>query len=325
MCRYYYDTQSYKSFLSCADEAREAGLATEQVRDWYLEVYYTIRYLATGFEEAQSFLGSVARVKKNGFYGYLTSYGDYLIAPLFLDASPFMNSTAAVKDKTEWYMINDEGYKVARTTTPVDGLSFPSGGKILLQSDGKYGYTGFSLVVPDELPYDFATNFKNGVAAVCRNGKWALINSDEQFITEFVFDDVVVDEYGACINNGVVFAKESGKYYLYSAEGNRISDQGFDEAYPFCTGEPAAVRLGSKWKFIDASGSSALDKEFDEAKSFSMGLAPVREGATWGYINTKGEYRVERQFQDAKPFTENGVAVVKENGVWNYIKLLAFY
>lgn len=325
LCTYYYDVESFSNLLSCANEAREAGLATEKIRDLYLEVYYSFRYLCSDLEDAQSFLGDSARVKKGGYYGYITSYGDYLIAPLFLDASPLMNESAAVRDEQEWYMINAGGYKIARTNVPVDGLSFPSGDKILAAKNGRYGYTDYGMIIPDELPYDSASNFKNGVAAVCRGGKWALITTEENPITDYIFDDVLLDEYGACINDGVAFAKKSGLYYMYDAKGNQIGDRGFLEAYPFCGDGVAAVRAEDGWQFVNTSNEVVLQGGFDEAKSFSNGLAPVRVGATWGYINSSGEYRIESQFEDCKPFTSNGIAAVKESGNWNYIKLLAYY
>ena len=50
-----------------------------------------------------------------------------------------------------------------------------------------------------------------------------------------------------------------------------------------------------------------------------------RVNGKWVYINSNKDIRVNEQFDDALPFASNGIAAVKENGVWNYIKLLCYY
>lgn len=63
-------------------------------------------------------------------------------------------------------------------------------------------------------------------------------------ITDYVYEDILLDEYETCIDNGVIFAKTGGKYYMTDKTGSQISSQGFDNAYPFAGTEPAAVCIG---------------------------------------------------------------------------------
>lgn len=325
LCTFYYTSKNYKSVISTATTAKDLGIATEKVRDYYLECFYMYKYIKTGFEEATSFLGSYAMVKQNGLYGYITDTGGYQIIPSFKDANVLLGTSTAVNDGKEWYMINAGGYKVARPSQAVEDLSYVSNGKIRVAQKGKYGFTNSAFSISESLPYDYASNFKNGVAAVKKDNKWALIDGNEKQITDYVFEDILLDEYETCINNGVIFAKKDGKYYMVNEKGSKISKQGFDNAYPFVSSEPAAVCIDKKWGFVDSSGKIVIEPKFTEAKSFSNGLAPVSKDGMWGYINTKGEYRIESKFTDCLPFTTNGVAAVKENDVWNYIKLLAYF
>lgn len=325
LCTYYYSSKNYKTVISTATTAKNLGIATEKVRVYYLECFYMYKYIKTGFEEATSFLGNYAMVKQNGLYGYITDTGGYLIIPSYKDANALLGTSTAVNDGTEWYMINAGGYKVARPTQAVEDLSFVSNGKIRVAQKGKYGYTNSAFTISESLPYDYASNFKNGIAAVKKDNKWALIDSNEKTITDYVFEDIILDEYETCINNGVIFAKKDGKYYMVNEKGSKISKQGFDDAYPFVGSEPAAICVDKKWGFADSSGKIVIEPQYTEAKSFSNGLAPVSKDGMWGYINTKGEYRIESKFTDCLPFTSNGVAAVKENDVWNYIKLIAYF
>lgn len=319
-----YEQESYVKVVELALEAKEKEIATQEIKDYYTNAYYKYKYLRVGFEEAQSFIGNYALVKLGGLYGYLTGEGDYLIAPMYKDASIFLGSTAAVDDGNGYYMINAYGFKVAITSGPLDYMSCILNNKILAGKDGKFGYLSSDLVVPEAFAYDNATNFKNNVAAVCQNGKWALISSDNTNITDFIFEDVIRDEYNTCINNGVIFAKSDGAYYMYDATGKKISELAFEDACAFVGAQPAAVKIDGKWGFVNAKGEIVIEAKYENAGSYCCNLAPVCENGLWKYVDNEGVVRIEGDFAEAKPFSANGVAAIKEGEIWNYIKLVTF-
>jgi hypothetical protein len=221
-------------------------------------------------------------------------------------------------------MINTLGFTVARPDKAVDSMSLMINDKIAVSVSGKYGYTNAGLVIPETLPYDYASTFKNGVAAVKKGDKWALINAEEKQITEYIFEDIVLDEFDTCLNNGVVFAKKDGAYYMVDAKGNKIVDKKFEKVYPFAANEPAAVCVDGKWGFVDATGNMVIEPQYDDAKSFSLGLGAVCVDEKWGYINTEGEIRIAMTFEDCLPFAANGIAAVKLNNKWHYRQLLPY-
>lgn len=321
---FYYSVGNYKSVIESATAANELGIATEKVRDLYLECFYMTEKIKDGVTEAQSFLGSYARVKVGELYGYIKASGTFLLAPFYQEASPFMNGSAAVYDGTEWYMINTQGYKVAKPTGELDAMSFLTGGFVRVEKGGKYAYMTSALTVPEKLPFDYASVFKNGVAAVQKGGKWALINAGGEYITELIYDDILLDEFDSCINGGVIFAKFNGKYIMIDAEGNQIGSQTFDDAYPFAAAAPAAVCVGGKWGFVDTEGNMVIEPQYEAAKSFNAGLGAVCVDGKWGYVNSGNTIRIEPQYQDCLPFAGSGIAAVKENDVWGYIQLLGY-
>lgn len=324
LCEYYYNQEMYRMVLDTALEAREKGIATDRVREYYLECSVMYRVIGSGYSEVTSFLGETARVRMGELYGYINQNGNYTMMPTYEDASFFMGKNAAVYHEDEWYMINEAGYKVARTNLPVDYLSFVSNGWILFSLEGRYDYMTSSLTVPQEIRFEDATNFKNRVAAVKKDGKWALINANMEMITDYLFDDVLRDEFNTCINNGVIFVQKDGKYYMVNEEGLRITETGFDNACPFVGSDPAAVCVNGLWGFVDAQGNMVIEPQYEAAKSFNMGLGAVCRGGLWGYINTGNVIRMEYQFEDCLPFSSNGVTAVRENDTWRYIKLLPY-
>jgi len=324
LCQLQYTRGSYKEVITLALQAREKGLATEKVREMYLECSNMLVTIKAGLDEAQSFLGGYARVKEDGLYGYITAGGKYLLAPSYTDATAMMGSNAAVFENDEWHMINSTGHTVARANKAVDSMGFLSGGKICISAGGKYGYMTSAMVVPETLPYDYASTFRSGVAAVKVGDQWALINTNEEKITDFIFEDILLDEFDSCYAGGAIFVKKDGKYYMVNAEGKKISEQGFDDAQPFVGKQPAAVCVDGKWGFVDTAGNWVIEPQYEAAKSFSLSLGAVCIDGLWGYVNTSGEIRVPCQFTDCMPFASNGIAAVKDGNAWKYVQLLAY-
>ncbi|MBN2571704.1 MAG: WG repeat-containing protein [Ignavibacteriales bacterium] len=60
---------------------------------------------------------------------------------------------------------------------------------------------------------------------------------------------------------------------------------------------------------------------FEDAKSFTMGIAPVKKDGKWGFIHKNGSFFVEPIFEDADNFSEC-YAKVKQNGKWGFIDII---
>lgn len=86
----------------------------------------------------------------------------------------------------------------------------------------------------------------------------------------------------------------------------------------------AAVKVGSQWGFADAKGELAIQPQYENARSFSLGLAPVEENDRWGYINTDGELVVEEKYFDAGVFSPDGAACVKSVAAWSFLVLCEY-
>jgi len=64
-----------------------------------------------------------------------------------------------------------------------------------------------------------------------------------------------------------------------------------------------------KWGYRDESGTCRISPQFDAAKNFSEGLAPVALHKKFGYVDTTGKIVISPQFVFAEPFRE-GLALV---------------
>ncbi|MFN0170351.1 MAG: WG repeat-containing protein [Bryobacteraceae bacterium] len=87
----------------------------------------------------------------------------------------------------------------------------------------------------------------------------------------------------------------------------------------------AAVMVGSDgpfavWGYIDRSGKLVIPAEFQEARSFSEGLARVRdETGRYGYIDRKGAWAIAPSFFEEAHDFRDGRALVRLNGFYGYL------
>ena len=165
--------------------------------------------------------------------------------------------------------------------------SFASDGELVAvyKTTGEYGFAKYGFADKNgklciDYIYDYAKDFKNGLAFVSKNGKAFFINS-----------------YGA-----VAFRSNTSAYtYIESFSDSR-----------------ALVRYNKKYGFINTTGRLVINTEYDDALSFSEGLAAVCKNEKYGFIDTDGNVVIDFLYDDASSF-KNGSARIKLNGRYGFI------
>lgn len=95
----------------------------------------------------------------------------------------------------------------------------------------------------------------------------------------------------------------------------------FDQAMSFSEGL-AAVLLGGKWHYIDRLGVMEINcAEYSAVKPFSHGLAAVMRDNLWGYIDSNKREVITPVYSMAGSFREE-LAVVRLDGKYGYINVL---
>ncbi len=78
------------------------------------------------------------------------------------------------------------------------------------------------------------------------------------------------------------------------------------------------MSTNSLYGFVTADGQQLAAPIYEDARSFSDGVAPVKIRGKWGYIDKFLEFEIPPQFDLALPFSE-GLARVEKDGSWGYI------
>ena len=121
-----------------------------------------------------------------------------------------------------------------------------------------------------------------------------------------------------------ITVRTGDKYFFVDHDGKQIGATYDGAAMVAANDGYAAVKVGSQWGFADAKGELVIQPQYENARSFSLGLAPVEENDRWGYINTDGELVVEEKYFDAGVFSPDGAACVKSVAAWSFLVLCEY-
>ncbi len=283
---YYSKAEEYEdaiNILNCAPKKDmgdkvERMLSTLQYKfsDSY-HSYSDMKYFYDGYASVQN---------EKGHWGIADSEGNIRLTARYDEIGGAYNKDkdiVSVCEGGEWYFSDLKGRKKYVPDNYYSFLGTYSEGFAPFEYKGKYGYMDLEYN-EYSCEFDYAGAFLNGVAAVKKNGKWALIDTRFKNVTEFIYDDIKTDCYGFCINDPVITVSRNGEEYNINKNG----------------------------------------KKTDNDMKYSCGLTPVCDDNMWGYADMSGKMVIEPQYQDVNPFTETGTASVKENGSWHVIKLYSY-
>ncbi len=309
--------------------SEEVELAVDQIRYKY--------DLAGKFEQVGAFSNqtNTAAVRHDGLWGYIKSDLDYSIPYIFSEASNFTNY-AAVKDaEGNPYYIDSEGnIKINETTLlnadpefgQVEKFQPIQSGLILAFNGDIWNYYRMDSMEKLCGGFSKATPISNGVGAVSMDGKkWALISEEGQLITDYIYDEVLMDSKSILCRGGALLVKTDGKYKLIDRAGNQLGNNVYDKAVAFNDASFAAVFRDGQWMYIDPAGNEFLKNHYEEARSYSCGLAAVKQNGKWGYMDKTGKLVLPCEFAEAEPFWTEGLAFVKtEEGHWSLLVLYQY-
>ncbi|MDR3566078.1 MAG: WG repeat-containing protein [Negativicutes bacterium] len=223
-----------------------------------------------------------AQAADSGKWGYIDRTGAFVIPPQYKMAFPFSEGLAEV-----WLEPSGGGY--------IDDT-----GQMVINGNG--GRVSGGLVFIRAKDNTIVTD-KNGVKLFEAPGEAWLVS----------------DGRIAFIENGKMgFMDRAGKVVIRPTYHRVIywRDREFEEQIT-----PVSIDAGggkSKYGFIDRTGKTVVDFQFDWAEQFFEGLAMVSKDGKHGYVNTAGEVVISLQFDLADHFAE-GLAAVAVNGRWGFI------
>ena len=323
LMEFYQQKKDHRSAIDIYGSLPESLKDSDRIEKVFEKSRYAYGFLSSAYQSISDMICGNSVVFNGVAYGFINSSGSEVIEPRFQAANIYVNGNTGANVDGKWYIVDSDGDKVSTSDDKFSFIgSLGKNGYAPAVLNGKAGYVDFSLK-KYKFDYSYTGSFMEGIAAVKKGEKWALIDEDLNMITDFIYDDIKLEE-GFCTKNGYVFAKKDGAYILLDKNGKRIGKESFEDAKLFEKDEPAAVKKENMWGFVDTEGKIKIKYQYEDAYSFHMGLAPVKEGNTYRYINEKGAVKIMTEFNDARPFNENGIAVVKNGELYRLIQMYIY-
>lgn len=322
---FYLEQNEIISAVDTLKEGMESYPKNQKMKELFDSVKGEFEVVKGAFENVTDFRNGLSKVEKDGMQGIMTSSGGELVQlGNYYEIYDFINDedsiyVSANRDDIP-QLFDKNGYLRLSPDTKYEYLGVESCGKILVKKSGKWGYLD-SDFKENNIEYEQATKFLNNRAAVKKNGKWAIINEQLKPLTEFEYEDVLIDDSNTCSMVNRIWVKKDGMYILLDEKCKKVAD-GFENAKPFVRENGlAAICQKGKWGLIDNNGEIQLKCEYDELNSSNGTFAAFRKGQKWGFITTDGEVYIEPQFYDAKTFNAAGYVWVKDEENWSIIRL----
>ncbi len=163
--------------------------------------------------------------------------------------------------------------------------------------DGRWGYVSKSNKTIISFDYDWAGEFKNGLAIALKGPKYGVINKRGKTVIPFKYNEILSSD------NKTFLVLAGQKFKFINKRGKVLSD-GFQAAKPYEDGL-AAVRIKGKWGYIDKKEKVVIPAVFEEAQSLINGMAVTRYNGVYGVMNKKAKNIVPFRYSFVEPAQKN--------------------
>ncbi|MDD5585129.1 MAG: WG repeat-containing protein, partial [Candidatus Omnitrophica bacterium] len=263
------------------------------------------------FYGAKKFVGDVAAVKftdnYNNSWGYIDRNGAIVIGEKYYAAGPFYRGLAFV----EYIKQRGEGHggEIHYGFIDITGTM-----KIDVDTAGFNIYPSHSFSGSDDEDFietrggrnvSFYSFIEPVIAATSKKPpfKWGYVDSTGRFAIEPKYDEAKP------FSEGLAAVKVNQQWGYIDMTGKLAIEPRYDDAEPFSDGR-ALVKENGKYGYLDPSGAVAIEPRFfDKTYSFANGLALVKMNNKYGFIDTLGNFVVLPQYDDARSFSQ-GLALV---------------
>lgn len=301
------DSNSYSDAYKVLARAGRAGASGERLAALDREIRYSFTEGRKYFTRYYSAPRGYTTIFDGERWGVLSPDGEQAYECDYTYISPYSDQETALfcTEESARLIDRDNVLQAILAKAPEEAKAYSDGFLPVLR-DGHWSY----LRCEDSFftgEYDDASTYQDGIAAVCRGTVWSLIDLSGNQTVEQTFSDLHLYENGNFCYDGIFAAAVSGTWNLYQKDGTALLEEFSARDMDLYLGDAVAFQDNSGlWGFADKKGTILIEPQYQQARSFSGGLAAVSDGKTWGFINRNGKLVIDYQFQDAGYFTKDG-------------------
>lgn len=315
----YVQDENYGKALRTLSNAIDAGADSEQIQNQLIDVQYSFDYFWAAFDEVRPCIHGMFLVRQHEEWYYTAADGTVQRYKNADNLGPMgEDGIYPICINGSLILCNTDGVPQGIIHADVQQIGVYAQGLIPIQSNGTWSY--YDLIGDLKFGgFDEAGSFVDGMAAVKSGSEWWLIDTEGNRVDDSTFEQIVLGKDGSWMYNNVMIAKKEGTYRLFDEDCKQIGSFSCDAMDSVMDDGPIAFCSGGKWGYIDHEGNVLAEPVYQEARSFSNGLAAVRNGTLWGFVDESMELVIGHQFLDVGYFTEKGSCTVKDSEHWKMI------
>lgn len=303
----------YKGAKKYYEDAIESADDKDAIKKYRNDIFYAVAEHNRIFTKVLMSSQGYFTVSDGEKWGVIDPKGEWVFENIYSYVGPVIN-------KDTYLLTSEKDTRVYNNANVaqyiIDSTDIRS--KVISEGIIPYQYTGnFVWYLYDYVNDKFildkceeVSGFNGGKVAVKKDGKWSILNKEGEKVSDEKFDDIKMLENGEYAPKGTMIASVGGKYGMFDASGKRKND--FEAAdMDICLGGAIAYKDSKgKWGFVNSDGKIVIEPEYEGAMSFSNGLAAVCKDSKWGFIEESGELVIDYTYCDGGYFNSNGVCFV---------------
>lgn len=327
LATFYRDSEAYYTVFDIVENAGKRRVKSEMLDALVQELYYAYELRENSAVAVGAYSSGFCPVQReSGKWGLVNNNGDVALSSHYQFVSAVNGNNCLVLQDMDgtfmlWDLKKDRAMRYAPEGLAIEACTPLISEKMAVKYNGKYHYVNEKF---EELfgAYDEAGSFYCGVAAVRNGNKWAIINEKGEQVTDFIYEDVKLDDKAIAFRGDRALVKYNGKYIMIDTKGKQVGSDSWEDADAFNADLVAAVCKGGKWGFVNKSAEVVVDYQYQEAKSFSNGFAAVKISNKWGYIDAETHQLViDAIFDEACDFATKGNVFVRSQALWYVLRI----
>ena len=302
----YMDRKDYSKAVKVLNRARDKGVSSELLEQQFQSAYYVFTTGYQGYDEIYPgcWKGDYVVRMSDGNWGMVTSGGATVLSGVYPMMGPVGTSgrVAVTDGDGKSWLMDAKGMRQVRYVAALAEAGCWSESMLPAKQTGAdtwsyFGDDGKELLTE----YLEAGSFDDGKAAVRTAEGWQIIDTEGQPVSGERWEDIRLDPVGAFRQNGCILAKFGGQWRIYSTSWKVRGDFQCDDIDIHADGPIAFCRNGL-WGFVSPKGEELIAPAYEQARSFSGGVAAVCRDGLWGFIDEDGREVVACQFAGAEYF-----------------------
>jgi len=229
-------------------------------------------------------------IQENGVWGFIDDSGYVRIEPAYSWVEPFVENLASVGKNDKVAFINKAGQLITGFEFE-DAYAFKSGYSVVVKDEhyGVINRLGKWIVNP---VYQDVGEFSEGLFyAENESGYYGYLDENGNVAIDFLFENATD------FKNGLAIVQKDGKYGIINTRAGLVSDFEYDWIEPFRTDRnPSRFKRGELFGLIDQVGTVVVDSAYSHIGDYAEGLALAANNKTYGYISTTGDTIIDFKY-----------------------------